>query len=105
MEQVRNVRLDRLCESLGDTRDQMNRLRQDEASDMQGCLTEMRAKGLTSYRHAGVELARVPGEEKLRVRTSKEKATAEVEEPEGDDNPIAGGEFGEDRQDALEAEG
>lgn len=33
---------------------------------------------LTAYRHAGVELVRVPGEEKLRVRKSDEDATTDA---------------------------
>jgi len=96
MEHVRDGVLDRLCESLGETRDKMAELRADEAGDSQAALTRMRARSLTSYRHAGVEMARVPGEEKLRVRTSKEKATAEVDE--GGD----GTEFVVDRAAAVE---
>jgi hypothetical protein len=67
MEQVRDVVLDRLCESIGDARDQ-------------AALTRMRERKITTYQHAGVEMARVPGEEKLRVRTSKEKATASTDD-------------------------
>lgn len=47
----------------------------------------MHNKNLTSYHHAGVELVRVPGAEKLRVRiVSKDKASAENEPdaPDGD---------------------
>jgi hypothetical protein len=80
MEQVRDVVLDRLCESIGDARDQMNQLRADEAGDTQAALTRMRERKITTYQHAGVEMARVPGEEKLRVRTSKEKATASTDD-------------------------
>lgn len=78
MEQVRDTRLDNLCESIGDTREKLSELRQDEQSDLQAALKRMRERGLTSYRHAGVEMSRVPGEEKLRVRvTSRGDATAE----------------------------
>lgn len=87
MEQVRNVRLDRFCESIGEGREKMNVLRNEEKGDLQGALREMHDKRVTAYRHAGVELVRVPGsrrvfiacfgvgEEKLRVRTSKEGAS------------------------------
>lgn len=93
MEQVRSVRLDRFCESIGEGREEMNRLRGEEKGDMQGALREMHDKSITAYRHAGVELVRVPGEEKLRVRTTKEKAS-EMTEP--DDEPT----LDEERADA-----
>lgn len=88
MGQVRNAKLVNLCESLSETRAELARLHADEAGDMQAALTEMHNKGLTSYHHAGVELSRVPGVEKLRVRVvSKDKASAEAEtdEPDGDE--------------------
>lgn len=106
MEQVRDTVLDRLCESLGETRDQMAQLQADEKSDLQAALKRMREKGTTAYRHAGMELARVPGEEKLRARRTSQGATAEnLEEgatEDAGDNPIEGGEFGEERAEALE---
>ena len=77
MGQVRDGVLDRLCESIGETRDEMNRLRGDELSDTQAALKRMREKGTFVHQHAGVELARVPGEEKLRVRRTSNEATAE----------------------------
>ncbi len=75
LEQVRNTALDRICASIGDTRETINKCRSDEKDDQRMALREMHDKGVTSYRHAGVELVRIPGEEKLRVRTSKEDAT------------------------------
>ena len=83
MEQVRNIRLDRLCESIGEAREQMNRLRQEEKGDAQMALREMHDQRVEVYRHAGVELVRVPGEEKLRVRTTKEDASDITEDAEG----------------------
>lgn len=80
MEQVRYRDLDASCNSIAETREEINLLRADEAGYEQTALTQMRKHNLTTYRHAGVELARVPGEEKLRVRTTRERsATAEVE--------------------------
>lgn len=107
MEQVRDTVLDRLCESLGETRDQMAQLQADEKSDLGAALKRMRDKGVTAYRHAGMELARVPGEEKLRARRTSQGASAEnleegATESAGEDNPIEGGEFGEERAEALE---
>ncbi len=95
---------------MGDTRDRQAQLRIDEQADLQAALKRMRIatkefpNGRTSYRHAGMELARVPGEEKLRARRTSQGASAEVQGEGSDENPIAGGEFGEDRQDALEAD-
>lgn len=80
MEEARHTALDRFCERIGEIRDELNTLRGDEGDQSRSALSYMRAAGVTSYRHAGVELVRVPGEEKLRVRTSKEQATAETEE-------------------------
>jgi len=72
--------LDDVAATIGDLRDQMNALRTDEGEQLNIALKLMRKHERTTWKHAGVELVRVPGEEKLRVRTSKEKATAEVEE-------------------------
>lgn len=85
MEQVRSVKLDHLCESIGETREKMNELRGEEKGDKIAALKAMRERELTTYQHAGVELSRMPGEEKLRVRTTKNAATAAVvEDGQGD---------------------
>jgi len=91
MEEVRLRKLDHICTSIAETRGAMNELRETEAGLEQTALSVMRSNDRTSYRHAGVELVRVPGEEKLRVRTARERtATAEVEEEsEGQDDPGA----------------
>jgi hypothetical protein len=87
MEQVRNRNLDRACESIGESRDQMNRIRREEADDLRGALREMHDKNVVVYRHAGVELVRVPGEEKIRVRTTKEAASDITPESETEAEP------------------
>lgn len=99
MEHVRDQTLDRLCESVGEGRDAMAQLRENEAGDLQAALTRMRARNLHTYQHAGVEMARVPGEEKLRVRATKDKATAAVDEGG------TGGEFAKERAGAVEEVG
>lgn len=100
MEQARNSKLDNLVEAVSEVRAQMGVLRADEASSLQGAHRIMRDKKLHSYRHAGVELVRVPGEEKLRVRTSGQQTSAET-----DDEPGAEpAEFDEERQDAVEGD-
>jgi hypothetical protein len=77
----------------------MNKLRGDEAGYEQSALRIMRESDLRTYRHAGVELSRVPGEEKLRVRTSRENATAETAE-EGD--PAGGTDEGAEGEEGQE---
>lgn len=96
MEQVRNRRLDNLCESIGDARETMNGAKQQEQSDIQAALQVMQRDGLQVYRHARVELSRVPGAEKLRVRLTKEDGDAGVEDLEPPDGTIEeSGEAGE----------
>jgi hypothetical protein len=89
---------DRICQGIAETRGEMNRLRGEETDLELQALKAMRAHDITAYQHAGVELVRVPGEEKLRVRTARERTataeTAEVEPegeavPQGEDNPAA----------------
>lgn len=63
----------------------MAELRELEGTDLRTALKLMRQHDRMTWRAAGVELARVPGEEKLRVRTSKESATAESEEDDDDE--------------------
>lgn len=85
-EQLRNARLDRLCESIGEGRETKNKLIVEEKADLQAALREMHDRNINAYRHAGVELYRIGGEEKLRVRLTKEDASdmtpsdAEVDE-------------------------
>ena len=78
---ARIAALDEACESIGEIRDSMAELRADEKTHKGHALTAMRKHNRTTWKHAGVELARVPGEEKLRVRKTKgENVTAEVTE-------------------------
>lgn len=79
MQQVRNTTLDSACESIGDVRDKINRLKEEEGDELRAALKVMRDHDLTSYHHAGLRLLRSPGEEKLVVRKFKEEATAETE--------------------------
>jgi hypothetical protein len=86
MEEVRIRPLDNICKSIAETRGTINELRGEEAGLEQTALKLMREHRKTSWRHAGVELVRVPGEEKLRVRTSKANATAEQAADDIDDD-------------------
>jgi len=99
LEDARIGPLDDIAASISEVRASMNDLRTTEAGYMQNALNLMRQHDKTAWRAHGVELVRVPGEEKLRVRTSKDQATAETVE-ETDDEP--GDVFAEDA--GLDAE-
>lgn len=77
MESAIHVKLNEICEHISETRAQVNQLRGEDNDLCRHALAYMHENKLRTYRFAGVELARVPGEEKLRVRTSKEAATTE----------------------------
>ena len=83
---MRNARLDHLCEEVGDCRERMNQDRGIEQSAIRDALTEMQRTGVQAYKHAGVEFARIPGGEKLRVRLTKDQGHAD----EGDFAPADG---------------
>lgn len=72
MEQVRIGRLDNLCEAIAETRAEINELKATEAGNEQAALKVMQQHETMTYKHGGVQLIRVPGDEKLSVRTSKD---------------------------------
>jgi hypothetical protein len=80
MGQVRNSKLDNICEGIAEERAASNAANQEEKQLTSTALQVMQASKVTAYRHAGVELSRVPGAEKLRVRLTKETGDAEVTE-------------------------
>ncbi len=82
LEQVRDAVLDNICEGIGDERGRMNAAKTEEKGLIQAALQRMQKRGLSVFRHAGVELARVPGAEKLRVRLTKEAGDAGEEDLE-----------------------
>lgn len=106
MPRVRNARLDKLAEAIGDCRDKANEAATDEKSFRAAALKEMHDKNISHWSHAGVDLIRVPGEDKLKVKTHKdggsESGAGEGDggelEPEGEGKEGAGEEG--DRADA-----
>ena len=96
MEDARIQALDDVAGTMSDLREQINDLRTQEGETMTSALNLMRKHDKQSWRAHGVEFVRVPGEERLRVRTSKERATAEVMEA---DEPI------EDKLDPMDGLG
>lgn len=79
MEDAAIVPLNKVCQSIAETREAINDLKAEEAGYEQTALSLMRRNDRTTYQHAGVTLVRVPGEEKLQVKTTRERsATAEA---------------------------
>lgn len=69
--------LDNLCQSIYETRDAIADLQGEEAGLEQSALQLMRKHDRTTYQRHGVQLVRVPGEEKLQVKKARERtATA-----------------------------
>lgn len=73
----RNERLDNICEGIAEERERMNAARQEEQGLIQAAMQLMTKKGLPLYKYAHVELTRVPGAEKLRVRIVKDDGAAD----------------------------
>ncbi len=83
IEGLRIPKLDRHCRRIGDQRAAIARM-QGELKDMERLAHEdMRAEKRETWQAAGVTLVRVPGEERLRVTTSRSSdSTAPVQERE-----------------------
>lgn len=79
-EQVRNGRLDTVCEGIADERRIKNAAQLEEASLITTAqrIMEAQTPSLTVYKHAGVELALIPGTSHIRVRLVKETGDADV---------------------------
>lgn len=78
VEMAKDSVLDRACETIRGCRDQMSDLRETEQGAIQSALRRMHAKQEQTnepwqfYKAHGVELSRVTGDEKLRVRVTKD---------------------------------
>jgi len=95
MAQVRSKRLDNLCEGIAECRETKNGAVLEEKSLEESALQTMVRENKAVYRHGGVELARIPGAERLRVRLTKETGDADasdLQEAEADvTEAMAGG--------------
>ena len=80
MEDVRYTDLDRACTRLGNIRRDKNELIQDEQAAMANVLKLLKAHERTSYKHKGVEVVLVPGDEKVRVRVDKAGGEQDAEQ-------------------------
>lgn len=86
LEQPRNAVLERLCQSIGTQREVMNAARTREKGDTIAALQEMQRREYMQFTHAGVELVRVPGADKLRVHLVDTDGDVEVGVVDGDDD-------------------
>lgn len=78
MENLEHPTLGPIAASVADERHTQAESRQNEAALLDRALRVMRQENRHSFQAHGVEFIRVTGEEKLRVRTSKNGATAEA---------------------------
>lgn len=78
--------LDRLAESLADIRLQLNEIRAQEKGQLVNALRELRKHNRTVYKAHGIELVRVPGEERVRVRLVAGQGAADTDPDEEQPN-------------------
>lgn len=95
MAQVRDAKLDQICEDIGDGLDQINAGTEAVDEGKLAAIQRLHSRNLSGYRHAGVRLSIVPGAEKVSVKREKDR---EVTIAEGagstnqinDENPTGG---------------
>lgn len=102
LEQARDAELDNLCEEIAEDRAIENAARKRSQAHIQAALQRMQQKGKNTHRHGGVELARVPGAEKLRVRLTGEEGDAGDEDLESAERDEARRQLAADDQDEGE---
>lgn len=84
MDHLRIKELDDICESIAETREAINDAKREETDFERAAFKLMKKHKRTTWKSSGVELYVVPGEEKLRVKTSRAKATGEVDDEEAE---------------------
>lgn len=87
MENARINALDEIATSIADGRQQRNELSTTESALIQRAMRLMHKHKKTVWKHDGIELILVPGDERLRVRLVKGGGNAEVNT--GDDSEDA----------------
>jgi hypothetical protein len=76
IEDARIGPLDKIAGAIGDVRDNMNDLRAEERGHLQVAKKLMHQYGKSVYKHAGVQITLVPGDEKVQVRVLKDDGDA-----------------------------
>jgi hypothetical protein len=73
MAQVRDAKLDQICEDIGEGLDQINDGTDQVNDGKAAAIARLHARNLSGYRHAGVRLALVPGAEKVSVKRERDR--------------------------------
>lgn len=73
MAQVRDTRLDQICEDIGEGLDKINEGNDAVADGKAAAAQRLHSRKLSGYRHAGVRLSLVPGAEKVSVKREKDR--------------------------------
>lgn len=76
MSKVRDAKIDGFCEDAGEGLDQINAGTAAVNDAKTAALQRMRAKGMSSYVHAGVRFTRNEGVDSISVKRMKEKAAS-----------------------------
>lgn len=76
IEDARIGPLDKVADAIGEVRDNMNELRAEEKGHLQVAKKLMHQYGKQVYKHAGVQITLVPGDEKVQVRVLKDSGDA-----------------------------
>ena len=71
---ARDQKLDNFCEEIAEERGRMATARKHEQQAISSAQTRMLDKAYDFYRHAGVELALIPGDVKLRARLVEDQS-------------------------------
>lgn len=80
--------LDNVCGHISDTRGAIARLQGEEADLERQAHELMKKHSQMTWQHAGVVLARIPGDEKLRVTTVRSRGPAPAAEEETEPVPL-----------------
>ena len=85
---VRNAKLDKYAEAVGECRDSINEATREIKGYKAAALKEMLAKKVAFWSHGGVDFIVMPGEPVLKVKTHKEGSSetggGDEDEPEGE---------------------
>lgn len=96
---MRDKELERLASGVADERHNQSESKASEAGLLQAAHQRMRRLNRMTFKAHGVEFVRVPGDEKLRVRVSRDGGESTAE---GDEAAAAGEDHDVDAMDALD---
>lgn len=88
MAQVRDTRLDEICESIGEGLDGIKTSTEQVEEGKSAAMSRLHSKGLSAYRHAGVRVSLIPGSEKVSVKREKDREVT-IAQTAGATNQVA----------------